>query len=441
MGVRRSTSLKVRPILAAAFSTLLGVALIVSGTLAQGENLNDKKNATQTKINANKQEISQAEAKLKKAQEAVNSTQKKLADAQADLAEKQKATQEAKAKDTRLAASLADAQKSLSTRMSELAEAQAAVAQGEADLASQRDTIGLLAQATAQQSQGLLSLAILFTDFDTGDINNRLQWANSAFMASQKAMDDLLAAQALFEASQAKAQAAEEAAAKAEKAAKQKRAEAAAQLQVTRQVQAAAQQAENNVSSALADNKKAKDDAATALAQAKAEQKQLEAELAKIQAEIKAQIAAQKKKSGNKSTPSKPAPRYGSFFYRPVPGRVTSTYGWRMHPILHYKRFHQGVDFGGSCGTPIRAAESGTVTRASYFGGWGNYVSINHGKIGGKYYTTGYGHMSKFAVRSGQKVSRGQVIGYIGTTGMSTGCHLHWNVFRNGNTMNGLNLL
>jgi len=434
--------LKVRSIVAAAFSVALGIALIVSGTLAQGENLNDKKNATQTKIKASKQEVSQAEARLKKAQDAVSSTQQKLADAQADLAQKQKATQEAKAKDTRLAASLADAQKVLAARLAELQEAKDAVAQGEADLAAQRDTIGLIAQATAQQSQGLLSLSILFSDFDTGDINNRLQWANSAFMASQKAMDDLVAAQALLEAAQAKAESAEAAAAEAAKVAKQRRAEAAAQLRVTQQAQAASQQAENNVNSLLGQNKKAKDDAATALAQAKAEQKQLEAELAKIQAEIKAQIAAQKKKSsGGKSAPSKPAPRYGSFFYRPVTGRVTSTYGWRMHPILHYKRFHQGVDFGGSCGTPIRAAESGTVTRASYFGGWGNYVSINHGKIGGKYYTTGYGHMSKFAVRSGQKVSRGQVIGYVGTTGMSTGCHLHWNVFRNGSTMNGLALL
>lgn len=116
----------------------------------------------------------------------------------------------------------------------------------------------------------------------------------------------------------------------------------------------------------------------------------------------------------------------------PVAGRITSSYGRRRHPILGYTRMHAGIDFGAAYGTPIHAVSDGTVQFAGRHGGHGNYVKLSHGGGMG----TGYGHMSRIAVRAGQHVSRGQVIGYVGSTGLSTGPHLHYEMYRNGATVN-----
>ncbi|MBA3941522.1 MAG: hypothetical protein C0520_09965 [Sphingopyxis sp.] len=117
---------------------------------------------------------------------------------------------------------------------------------------------------------------------------------------------------------------------------------------------------------------------------------------------------------------------------RPTNGRITSTFGLRRHPILGYRRMHSGIDFGGGYGAPIYAVTDGVVTIAGRHGGFGNYVKLAHaGGLG-----TGYGHMSRIAVRPGQRVARGQVIGYIGSTGLSTGPHLHYELYRNGRAVN-----
>ena len=113
----------------------------------------------------------------------------------------------------------------------------------------------------------------------------------------------------------------------------------------------------------------------------------------------------------------------------PVDGaRLTSGFGMRFHPLLAYSRMHQGVDFGAASGSPIMAAASGTVAYAGRHGGHGNYVSLRHNKE----LVTGYAHMSRFAVKSGQQVAQGQVIGYVGSTGISTGPHLHYEVWLRG---------
>ena len=112
----------------------------------------------------------------------------------------------------------------------------------------------------------------------------------------------------------------------------------------------------------------------------------------------------------------------------PVNGSITSRYGMRRHPILGYRRMHSGMDFRGRTGTPIYAATDGTVDMAGRNGGYGNYVRLQHGGGLG----TGYAHMSRIAVSRGQRVKRGQVIGYVGSTGLSTGPHLHYEMYRNG---------
>ncbi|MGZ8997844.1 MAG: peptidoglycan DD-metalloendopeptidase family protein [Allosphingosinicella sp.] len=116
----------------------------------------------------------------------------------------------------------------------------------------------------------------------------------------------------------------------------------------------------------------------------------------------------------------------------PVPGQITSNYGLRMHPILGYARMHRGIDFRSSHGTPIMATTDGRVARAGWAGGYGRQVRLNH--AGGL--ATSYSHMSRIAVQPGQTVRKGQVIGYVGSTGLSTGPHLHYEVYRNGAPVN-----
>jgi murein DD-endopeptidase MepM/ murein hydrolase activator NlpD len=117
---------------------------------------------------------------------------------------------------------------------------------------------------------------------------------------------------------------------------------------------------------------------------------------------------------------------------RPVPGWQTSGYGMRRHPVLGYTRMHKGVDFHAPYGSPIYAVSDGTVEFAGRHGGHGNFVKLGHG--GGL--ETGYAHMSRIAVSRGERVRRGEVIGYVGSTGLATGPHLHFEVYRNGHTVN-----
>tara|TARA_B100000963_G_scaffold87828_1_gene75402 strand:- start:15390 stop:16730 length:1341 start_codon:yes stop_codon:yes gene_type:complete len=128
-----------------------------------------------------------------------------------------------------------------------------------------------------------------------------------------------------------------------------------------------------------------------------------------------------------------------SLMKTPINGaRLSSSFGMRKHPILGFNKMHRGTDFAAPTGTPIMASGSGTVTRARWCGGGGNCVKIKHNST----YETIYAHMSKFAkgIKEGRKVKQGQIIGYVGSTGMSTGPHLHYEVVVNGKKVNSQKL-
>ena len=121
----------------------------------------------------------------------------------------------------------------------------------------------------------------------------------------------------------------------------------------------------------------------------------------------------------------------------PINGaRLSSPFGNRKHPILGFTKHHNGTDFAAPTGTPIMASGSGTVIKAGWCGNGGNCVRIRHNSS----YTTGYGHLSKFATKTGRRVRQGQIIGYVGNTGMSTGPHLHYTVKYNGKFINSQKL-
>ena len=114
---------------------------------------------------------------------------------------------------------------------------------------------------------------------------------------------------------------------------------------------------------------------------------------------------------------------------------ITSMYGWRVHPVLGYPRLHAGIDLRAYCGMSILAGRKGDVLWARYRSGYGNQVMVDHGDVNGNSVMSSYNHLQGFTVSAGSKVSGGDVVGYSGSTGTSTACHLHFEVYINGVTV------
>ena len=192
-------------------------------------------------------------------------------------------------------------------------------------------------------------------------------------------------------------------------------------------------------------------EAKSALAEATAAATKAEASLNEVRRANTAaeQAAAQREAAGGNpdrgsrdtSPLNAPPPAGDGKFLRPSSGRITSPYGMRVHPVTGVYKLHSGTDFGAACGSPARAAYPGTVESASYAGAYGNRVEVSHGVIGGVQVTTTYNHLSAFAVRPNQTVAAGDLVGRVGTTGSSTGCHLHFEVLVNGEFTNPMGWL
>ena len=131
----------------------------------------------------------------------------------------------------------------------------------------------------------------------------------------------------------------------------------------------------------------------------------------------------------------------GGFLFRPVPGPVTSPFGYRRHPIYGYWGLHDGADMGSPCGTPARAPAAGTVVSTYWSSVFGNRIFVDLGRVNGKNMTVVYNHLASSSVSEGERVRRGEKIAYVGNTGWSTGCHLHFTVLRNGSPVDPMNYM
>ena len=175
-------------------------------------------------------------------------------------------------------------------------------------------------------------------------------------------------------------------------------------------------------------------------AQKQALQNQINSKVAELVAQEQAARQAAQQKAQQTGQPVNYNPQAavgasGSMMWPAVGHGISSPFGYRIHPIYHTQKMHTGVDINVAYGTPVYAADGGTVILSGWNGGYGNCIVINHGNG----ITTLYGHMSSLVASSGQSVSKGQVIGYVGSTGASTGPHLHWEVAVNGQRVNPLN--
>ncbi|TDO51491.1 murein DD-endopeptidase MepM/ murein hydrolase activator NlpD [Kribbella sp. VKM Ac-2527] len=351
----------------------------------------------------------------------------------------------AKAADVVAASKLKAAEQALST-------AQADVAEGEQQIAEKQALAGRAVRSAYQQQNSLVGLTIVLRGASPADVATGMQVQRNVFGIQGNAITNLNNAQAQLANRRAKLAAAERIVA-------EQRAEAARTVQevtkLTQQVAADKAEAAKVAAARMVAYKAAEKEKNSELAHyqslvaernrvqqilvARALAEKAAAARRKAAAEAAERAKAKREKRPPRKIPDPPGNDGGLIW--PIRTYITSPYGMRFHPILHYWKLHDGTDFGGGCGTPIRAAASGVVTDRYYNGGYGNRVFISHGVIDGSSLTTVYNHLSRYKARVGQRVSKGQIIGYVGTTGYSTGCHLHFMVYQDGRVVNPMKWL
>jgi murein DD-endopeptidase MepM/ murein hydrolase activator NlpD len=223
------------------------------------------------------------------------------------------------------------------------------------------------------------------------------------------------------------------------------RAQAAQALAETRSLDARARAESARVAELVAQRQAARDAARRAQAADQARYRELVAERGRIQQVLRERAAARlaaRRASARSRRGATPRILGGSgtgsgssaSLGWPAPGGVTSAYGMRRHPITGVYKLHDGMDIGAPCGTPVRASAAGQVVFADFNSAYGNRVIIDHGVRRGSDLATSYNHLTHYVVGPGQHVEAGQVVGHVGSTGYSTGCHLHFSVYVNGAT-------
>ena len=209
------------------------------------------------------------------------------------------------------------------------------------------------------------------------------------------------------------------------KAVEKKRAEAAAHLVEVEALYTESVEAEKAVEGLVRDASWARQKADVALAQDNRVLDALKGREARIKKQLVAIAERQRSFRGYQG-------KSDSYLSSPASGPVTSPYGYRIHPIYGYYSLHNGTDFGTGCGAPLYASAGGTVIDTYYDSVYGNRLYLSIGKVNGKSLVLVYNHMSAYKASKGERVDRGEVVGLSGTTGWSTGCHLHFTVMEDG---------
>jgi murein DD-endopeptidase MepM/ murein hydrolase activator NlpD len=427
--------------------TALGASLLVAAVTVPAPSLassSDQHTLTHRKSqlshsiassNANVDEISR---RLLRAQHRLDSAAADLSKARANLAGLQSQVQVATVRDQQM-------QKALDAAELRLHNAKAALALGRRTVAQQRATLAANAVSSAQARLGsLTTLSLLLGARSTQSAISQVQVSDSAL---NKQLDDLQryqANQVLLTYTEREIRAATRQVAADRKA-------AAATLATKQRLESAAADA----AAAVADQVSNLRDRRNSLAGAKRaelrkihemqrEQAQVEAKLRRIaaaEARAAARRAAARRAAAQHAAitagPVGAMPSDGGYLSYPVRNSyITSPYGMRLNPVVHVYELHDGTDFHALCGTPVYAAASGRVSSEYWSDVYGHRLFIDHGMVRGVNLQTSYNHLTSYVAHVGEQVSRGQLVAYSGTTGWSTGCHLHFSVYVNGATVN-----
>ena len=390
-----------------------------------GDPLHDRKTRVDGQIDQVRETLEGASKDVVGAAVAVQQAQARLADARAASAAAERALVAAVAHDRDLAARLAVAE-------AEQAKAERAVAAGLAAQATTREQLGRMVRET-YMGAGLSGLSLALGADSPETFADRVALAGVALRSQGNAMDELAVQQADLRARTTKVQAI------ATQVADLKQQSAAAVV-ARRAAQQAAAAAQARTAALLGQEQTALRVARSKVAAERARLAALQSEQSKLQAMLRARAAALRRLHNTTGAAGAASGSSSGYLSYPASGPITSGFGLRYHPILHIWRLHSGTDFGVSCGTPVRAAAPGVVLSAGWAGGYGNRIVVDHGMVHGVDLATTYNHLTSI-VAGGGHVARGQLIGYSGTTGLSTGCHLHFEVLVNGSYVNPVSWL
>ena len=415
----------------AACAMLMGMA---AAPLASADDLKDRKHRVEGKVKKAETHLDQSSDRLLRSTRALDAAEARLEAAESQLS---------KARGELAAAVVVDArmQAALEAAILRLKRAREDLAEGGKEVRGQVRTLGQIAVQNYQLGDPtMLGLSMVLSSTDPTELSSQLNSVRNVLDKETVTLDRLKASKILLV-----VQKQEVADSKDEVALR--RAEAAKNLKVKESLEAQANRAEQKVSELVAERSRARAVAADARAEDARQLRELKKERAKISSMLKKRAeaarkraAARARRNGGGNSGGNGGAAHGFLSY-PIDTYITSSYGMRFHPVYHRWTLHDGTDFGAGCGTPIRAAASGTVIAKYFNTGYGNRVIMDNGWHAGAGLGTAYNHLSSYSTYVGQRVNRGDIIGYVGTTGYSTGCHLHFMVFRNGATVNPMNYL
>lgn len=398
---------------------------------AADDDVQQQKSRTDQKVKSLMNRFEDLSKELATSYAKLQDAKRRLPGARKDLSAANSQLEAAKEKDRRLAERLSDARAAQQRATDKLNDSRKSIAKNQSEVAK-------LARR-AYRNGGVSSNTAIWLQASQGDdLVGAVSMVSSAVQAQSTVLRELREDRAVQRNARARLTAVRAKVAELKK-------KSAANVVVREAAQRKAEEVAANLSTLVATTKKESATLAAAKSKTKgklkherAEQKALAAKILKQQrADRRAKRYADAGASSASSSSSSNA-----YLQNPAPGYpVTSNFGWRYHPIYHTRKLHAGTDFGVPCGTTVHAAAPGRVISAGYRTGAGNEVVINHGTVHGGQLATAYKHNTRLLVHAGQRVSRGQAISISGTTGWSTGCHLHFEVLRNGQYQNPLDWL
>ncbi|WP_110181934.1 M23 family metallopeptidase [Nocardioides solisilvae] len=397
-------------------------AAVAASPFAQGDadDLKKKKRTVERRIEQAETDLHASSTRMQRAASALASAREQLGVAQVTLAAAEAKVATAEERDARM-------QVELDAATAELEAAQAELAAGQAQRATQRGQVAAtIADMYQQGDPELLAFASLLDARTPADLTRQTEMRDAIVDREARVYQELQASEVLLEVHEARV-------AEAKAQVEVKRQAAADHLVEMQGYRAEALAAKEAVAALVGERRTAQVEAAAArradqaeLAKLEAEEKALADKLRRLALEaLRAQRARARAQAG-------PPGNSGGFLDAPVGGVLSSPFGFRTHPIYGYWGLHDGQDWAADCGTPLYAGANGRVVSSYTSAVYGRRLVLDHGVVAGRGLATVYNHASSYTVGPGASVQRGQVIGYVGDTGWSTGCHLHFTVMANG---------
>lgn len=414
----------------AALGFLLVTFVASPGSADSKSDLERRKDGVSEKIDGAQKDVNESSKKLAAAANSLKRAQTRLDTAKAQLGKTRGQLAVARARDSQVQTQLDTSEAALNKSVLDLKTGQKSLNDAESQVRQ------FALQSLEDGDSGLKAFSDLLSGASPAGFSEQMSLSDAVSDAQIATMQRLDASKVILRINRDKVRALRNQVA-------ERRRQAAANLVAKQGLETRASEQTAQVSTYVAEQTSAKRAAAKTLAEDAAQLREFEADRNKLSARLRALAAAELAK--NKKHPPKVGtpPNYGgaTTLFRPVNGPITSPYGMRVHPVTGVYKLHDGSDLGAACGTPIKAAADGTVLERYFNTAYGNRLIINHGVLRGVSVVTTYNHASGYIVKVGQRVSRGQTIGYVGSTGYSTGCHLHFMVITNGNTVNPMSWL